>query len=83
MFLLSSLHSSNPSFLQLSDAVGPGEETTLEARGGKRQSLGGGKQHPNLSFLCDLREFPQCCFVSFPHLNSKFPTTPGDYLAWY
>lgn len=50
-FLLSSPHSTNPSLLQLNDVVAPGKETTLEARRGKGQSLGGGKQHPSC-LLC-------------------------------
>lgn len=80
MFLLSSPHSSNPSLLQLSNVVVPGKETTLEARRGKGQSLGGGKQHP--SAFSAWPQLSQCCFVSFPHWNSKFPTILGDYLAW-
>lgn len=65
-FLLSSPHPSNPSPLKLSDAVGPGEEGTLEARRGEGLSLGGGKQHPSCLLGVTTDNFPNGALSHFP-----------------
>lgn len=72
-FLLSSPHSSNPSLPQLSNAVALGKETTLEARRGKVQRLGGGKQHPSCLLCVTSDNFPNAALSHFPSEIASSP----------